>query len=58
MLVTVGIHSNTGAHICSFINDEGKKYVGEEAAALLLENESRRLQLLGEYGVKVKIKIR
>lgn len=33
------ITSNTGAHIYSFINDDGKKYVGEEAAALLLERQ-------------------
>ena len=54
--VTVNaITSNTGAHIYSFINDEGQKYVGEEAAALLLERQIEGLQLLGEYGVKVKI---
>ena len=54
--VTVNaITSNTGAHIYSFINDDGKKYVGEEAAALLLERQIEGLQLLGEYGVKVKI---
>ncbi len=54
--VTVNaITSNTGAHIYSFINDDGKKYVGEEAAALLLARQIEGLQLLGEYGVKVKI---
>lgn len=43
--VTVNaITSNTGAHIYSFINDEGKKYVGEEAAALLLERQIEGLQ--------------
>ena len=40
--VTVNaITSNTGAHIYSFINDDGKKYVGEEAAALLAQLAER-----------------
>lgn len=54
--VTVNaITSKTGAHVYSFINDAGKKYVGEEAAALLLSRQIEGLQLLHQYGVKVKI---
>lgn len=54
--VTVNaITSKTGAHIYSFINDAGEKYVGEEAAALLLSRQLEGLQLLQQYGVKVKI---
>ena len=54
--VTVNaITSKTGAHIYSFINDAGKKYVGEEAAALLLSRQLEGLSLLHQYGVKVKI---
>lgn len=54
--VTVNaITSNTGAHIYSFVNDEGKRYVGEEGAALLLSRQLEGLSLLRQYGVKVKI---
>ena len=56
--VTVTVNaltSNTGAHIYSFVNDAGKKYVGQEAAELLLNRQMEGLQLLASYGVKVKI---
>lgn len=56
--VTVTVNaltSSTGAHIYSYVNDKGKKYVGSEAAELLLLRQIEGLYLLSKYGVKIKI---
>lgn len=56
--VTVTVNaltSSTGAHIYSYVNDKGKKYVGQEAAELLLVRQIEGLYLLSKHGVKIKI---
>lgn len=56
--VTVTVNAltgSTGAHIYSYVNDKGKKYVGQEAAELLLIRQIQGLYLLSKYGVKIKI---
>ena len=49
------ITSNTGAHIYSFVNDAVKKYVGQEAAELLLNRQLEGLQLLRYIHTLIKL---
>jgi len=46
-----------GAHIYQFVNYDGIRYTGEEAASLLLENQLEGLKRLTERGVVCKVNI-
>jgi len=56
--VTVNtIDSKTGAKIYSHVRYLGKKYTGEEGAALLLQNQLSGIRYLSSMGVVVKVNI-
>lgn len=51
------VDSKVGAGVYKFIDHQGKRYHGEEAAKLLLENQLRGLSFLASKGVLVKVNI-
>jgi len=56
--VTVNtVNPQTGAKIYKHINYLGKKYIGCEAATILLENQLNGIRYLSEKGIVVKVNI-
>jgi nitrogen fixation protein NifB len=54
--VTVNaVNESVGARIYEWISCGGKTYRGREAAAVLLENQTKAIRLLKEHGIIVKI---
>ena len=64
-LEALGLHSLTvtlnaldpavGAKIYSFINYQGRRYTGEEGAAILIANQLEGLKRAAEYGMTIKV---